>query len=55
MLTSPAAHTWACLRFRTALTSRLSATENDALYSALIKVHFVVTHVRIVLLDVIDY
>ena len=27
----PAAHTWACLRFPTTLTSRLSATENDAL------------------------
>ena len=31
MLTSPAAHTWACLRFPTALTSHLSATENDVL------------------------
>ena len=28
---SPAAHTWAYLRFRTTLTSRLSATKNDAL------------------------
>ena len=32
MLTSPAAHTWACLCFPTMLTSRLSATDNDALY-----------------------
>ena len=31
MLTSPAADTWACLRFPTMLTSRLSATENDVL------------------------
>ena len=29
MLTSPAAHTWACLRFPTTLTSRLSAIEDD--------------------------
>ena len=31
MLINPAAHTWACLRFPTTLTSRLSATKNDAL------------------------
>ena len=31
MLTSPAAHTWACLCFPTALTSRLSAIKNDVL------------------------
>ena len=49
MLTSPAAHTWACLCFPTTLTSRLSATEN-----ALFKVHFVVTHMHIVLLDIIS-
>ena len=31
MLTSAAAYTWACLHFPTMLTSRLSATESDAL------------------------
>ena len=30
-MTSPNAHTWACFCFPTTLTSRLSATENDAL------------------------
>ena len=56
MLTSPAAHTWACLPFRTTLTSHLSSTENDTL-APYYKVCFVVTQVRFVLdlLDVIDY
>ena len=40
MLTNPAAHTWACLRFPATLTSRLSATAGERYTRALIKVCF---------------
>ena len=54
MLTSPAAHTWPFFTLPY-YVNFMPVCNREQCTSALIKMHFVVTHVRIVLLEVIDY